>query len=63
MVEFINYVHDAYAKDYRGNQVALPWGCDFAYSNAIVSFRNMERIVDYINKHNTVNMKLVVSTP
>jgi lysosomal alpha-mannosidase len=63
MINFINYVHEAYMKDYRGNHVALPWGCDFAYQNALFTWRNMEKIVDYINKHNTVNMKLVISTP
>ena len=63
MIEFVNYVHEAYAKDYRGNQIILPWGCDFAYADAMRSFMTMEKIIEYINEHNTSNIKLIMSTP
>jgi hypothetical protein len=63
MAEFINYVHNAYTNNYRGSHIALPWGCDFAYQNALFTWRTMEGIIDYINEHNTVNMKLEISTP
>jgi len=38
-------------------------GCDFAYQNAGPEFEALGKMIDYINLHNTVNIKLQYSTP
>jgi hypothetical protein len=38
-------------------------GCDFAYQNALTEFDSIQEMMDYINLHNTANIKLVWSTP
>lgn len=38
-------------------------GCDFAYQNAKQEYKQLERIIQYINKNNKANMTLVMSTP
>ena len=62
-IKFVNYIHKAIVPGRHGNHVALPWGCDFAYYNANQNFREMEKLVTYINEHNTANIKVLVSTP
>jgi len=63
MHEFIDYIHTKVFPAHRSNHVALPWGDDFAYSNAHQDYSDMERLIRYINKNNKVNMKLIQSTP
>jgi len=63
MRKFINYIHEKIVPAHHGNHVALPWGCDFAFYNARQNFDEMEKLIEYTNKHNKVNMKLLASTP
>mmetsp|Transcript_14834 Transcript_14834/g.23009 ORF Transcript_14834/g.23009 Transcript_14834/m.23009 type:complete len:91 (+) Transcript_14834:912-1184(+) len=34
MRKFINYIHEKLVPAHRGNHIALPWGCDFAWYDA-----------------------------
>jgi len=62
MIDFVNYVNDV-ANSKRGQNIMLPIGCDFAYQNASAEYRQLELLIDYVNKHNTANITLVMSTP
>lgn len=59
LIEFIHKVHDRRL----GNEVLLPWGCDFTYMSAQAEFANLERVVNYVNKNNAYNITLKISTP
>ncbi len=39
------------------------YGDDFAFMNAFMSFRNIERLIKYCNKHQSTNMQFKLSTP
>lgn len=41
----------------------MPWGCDFTFQNARLNFDQMDRIIKYMNMHNTANMVFRYSTP
>ena len=41
----------------------LPFGCDFAFQNAGAEYRQLERIIKYMNENNKVNMTFRMSTP
>jgi lysosomal alpha-mannosidase len=51
------------AAGYRGNHLLIPFGGDFTFSNARMNFENMDRLIDYFNKNNGQNIKLIYSTP
>jgi hypothetical protein len=51
------------AGNYLGNQMLVPFGCDFSFANAKMNFENMDRLIKYFNKHNTANITLFYSTP
>lgn len=51
------------AENYRGNQLMIPMGCDFTYSNARQGFENLERLIKYFNANNGHNITLGYSTP
>lgn len=36
----------------------VPMGCDFTFQNAREEFKQVERIMKYINEHNKANMTL-----
>ena len=38
-------------------------GDDFWYSESSKNFRNMDMLIDYINKNDKFNMKISYSTP
>ncbi|CDW74355.1 glycosyl hydrolases family 38 protein [Stylonychia lemnae] len=59
--DMVNYVNDA-IQHYQGNHIMLPLGCDFAYSNAKLYFRNTDRLIKYFNAK-VQNIQLVYSTP
>ena len=60
--DFIKYVIE-YASSYRGNNILLPFGCDFTNANARMNFENTDRLIEYFNAHNNLNIKLLYSTP
>ena len=62
VIEFVNIAHDLY-KHHMGQNILVPMGCDFAYQNALSEFEDLENLIEYINKHNTANIELKISTP
>ena len=50
-------------QNYPGNQMYMPFGCDFSFANARMNFETMDRMITWFNKHNTQNMKMFYSTP
>lgn len=51
------------SKQYQGNHLLEPFGCDFSFANAEINFEQMDRLISYFNKHNTANITLLYSTP
>jgi len=51
------------AAGYRTDQILAPFGCDFAFQNAHKNFKNMDKLMDYINTHQEYGMELIYSTP
>ena len=47
---------------YRGNHLMIPWGGDFMYANAFLTYGSMDNQIDYFNKvyH---DITLIRSTP
>jgi len=62
MAKLINYIHEQ-SGHHKGNHIALPWGCDFAFQNARQNFEEMEKLIKYVNAHNPYKVKLLMSTP
>lgn len=56
-----NYLLDMETK-YKTNRLVIPWGDDFFYSNAALTFKNLERTMEYFNKTYS-DMVLLYSTP
>jgi hypothetical protein len=49
---------------FRTNNVLIPFGCDFQFENAHMEFKNMDKVIKYINSHpDEYNMTLKYSTP
>lgn len=48
--EFINYVMEL-ASVYQEENVLIPMGADFAYQNAGQTFKNIEKLIDWINNN------------
>lgn len=44
-------IFQQYASVYRTNEILIPYGCDFRYSNAFINFKNMDKLISYINSH------------
>ena len=62
LVELVNYINGiAYTK--KGQNIFIPFGCDFSFQNARADYQYLERLMSYASKHNTANMKFVMSTP
>ena len=51
------------ANSVRSQNIMIPYGDDFFYSNAKTGFEQMERIIEYVNKHTKANMTVRMSTP
>jgi len=58
-VNFIRRQHDAYPT----NNIMITFGCDFQYMNADINFKNMDKLIKYINANPSYDMKLFYSTP
>lgn len=62
MYDLIRFIHEQH--DNRlGNHILIPWGCDFTYMNALAEFKNIERMMEYVNSKNNYNITLKMSTP
>jgi len=47
----------------KHNNVLIPFGEDFQFEKGNVNFKNMDKLIKYINDHQEYNMKLRYSTP
>jgi lysosomal alpha-mannosidase len=48
----------------RHNDIMLSWGCDFMYQNAHLMYKNIEKLMTYINNNQaTYNARMFYSTP
>ncbi|GAM29188.1 hypothetical protein SAMD00019534_123640 [Acytostelium subglobosum LB1] len=56
-------VAQEYSTHYQSNNVLVPMGCDFAYMNANMYFKNLDKLIAYINANPQYNMNLLYSTP
>ena len=36
----------------------IPWGCDFTFQNSLYEYNMLERIINYVNANNDVNILL-----
>jgi lysosomal alpha-mannosidase len=49
---------------YKTNNILVPFGCDFQFQNALMNFKNMDKLMKYINDRSDIyNMTLFYSTP
>jgi len=48
--QFINEMYET-AEFYRTNELLVLWGDDFQYSNANLNFKNIDKMIKYINNH------------
>ena len=62
VADFQKYLNEM-ADNYLGNHMLVPFGCDFSYANAELNFHQMDKLIEYFNKHNTANITLMYSTP
>lgn len=52
------------AKSYKTNNVLVTFGSDFQYMNALINFKNMDKLMKYINNNiDKYGMKVFYSTP
>ncbi|XP_067625390.1 lysosomal alpha-mannosidase [Eurosta solidaginis] len=61
---FISYIQNVTAY-YRATDVITPMGDDFNYQNAVMNFKNMDKLIKYVNERQTRGSKVNVfySTP
>ncbi|KAK5583774.1 hypothetical protein RB653_005374 [Dictyostelium firmibasis] len=53
-----------YATHYRTNNVLIPFGCDFAYINAQMYYKNIDKLIYHINANpDKYGLNLLYSTP
>jgi lysosomal alpha-mannosidase len=49
---------------YRTTDILTTFGCDFQFENANINFKNMDKLMDYINKNPAeFNVTVIYSTP
>ncbi|KMY89554.1 lysosomal alpha-mannosidase [Drosophila simulans] len=62
--EFIDYVKNM-AKSYRSTHIMVPMGDDFQYEDAAVNFKNMDKLIKYVNDRQSTGSQVNVfySTP
>ncbi|XP_054743678.1 lysosomal alpha-mannosidase [Anastrepha obliqua] len=61
---FIEYIHNV-TIHYRDTNVLIPMGDDFNYQNAAMNFKNMDKLIKYVNKrqsHGSI-VNIFYSTP
>lgn len=47
---------------YSTNVVLIPWGSDFRFVNAEGQYSNMDKLVDYVNAHPELGVRVKYST-
>ncbi len=62
--EFYEYFQKM-AKHYQSNILQHTFGSDFEYTNALLWYKNLDKLIDFINSHPDLynNMTLLYSTP
>ena len=50
------------SKHYRGKNLMIPWGDDFTYGNAHLTFGPLDALIPYFNEHYD-DVTLMYSTP
>ncbi|KAL6078171.1 carbohydrate binding [Balamuthia mandrillaris] len=50
-------------KVYRTNQIMMTFGDDFQFMNANINFKNMDKLIKYINANPQFGVKIMYSTP
>ncbi|XP_068150676.1 lysosomal alpha-mannosidase-like [Drosophila tropicalis] len=62
--DFLSHITTV-SKAYRTNHVMVPMGDDFQYENAEVNFKNMDKLIKYVNARQTEGSRvhLLYSTP
>lgn len=48
---------------FKTNQIFSFFGCDFQFENAHINFKNMDKLIKFINSHPEYNMNVRYSTP
>jgi len=51
------------SNSYLTPNILVPFGCDFRYENAIINFKNIDKMIKYINTHPQYGLNLFYSTP
>ena len=62
LIAFVNFVQGETERR-KSSHILVPMGCDFAFQNAPTEFAALSKLIDYVNMHNTVNIKVQYSTP
>eukprot|EP01121_Diplochlamys_sp_Union-15-3_P011954 TRINITY_DN3519_c0_g1_i4.p1 TRINITY_DN3519_c0_g1~~TRINITY_DN3519_c0_g1_i4.p1 ORF type:complete len:964 (+),score=220.79 TRINITY_DN3519_c0_g1_i4:163-2892(+) len=60
--DFVNQMRN-HLNMYRTTEILVAFGCDFQFMNAQINFKNMDKLMKYINSHSEYNTKLFYSTP
>eukprot|EP01129_Flabellula_baltica_P000848 TRINITY_DN1078_c0_g1_i1.p1 TRINITY_DN1078_c0_g1~~TRINITY_DN1078_c0_g1_i1.p1 ORF type:complete len:965 (+),score=111.58 TRINITY_DN1078_c0_g1_i1:28-2895(+) len=61
--EFVDDIRNR-AQYYRTNDILVTFGCDFQYMNADLNFKNMDKLMRYINQNKHLyNINIFYSTP
>ncbi|CAH8649400.1 unnamed protein product [Heterobilharzia americana] len=63
--EFLNYI-SAISKAFKTNHVMVLMGCDFTYENANMNYKNMDKLIIYVNQRQKLSgsrINLLYSTP
>lgn len=58
----VNYFK-AQANHYKGNVLLHTFGSDFEWTNSHVWYKNLDKLIKYINSNPQYNMELKYSTP
>eukprot|EP00732_Lithocolla_globosa_P001614 Lithocolla_globosa_v1_NODE_831_length_3216_cov_37.534641.p2 type:complete len:179 gc:universal NODE_831_length_3216_cov_37.534641:489-1025(+) len=49
-------------KDFRTNNILIPFGCDFTYQNANQMFKNMDKLIEAVNHYTDLQANVRYST-
>uniref|UniRef100_A0A095AYR0 Lysosomal alpha-mannosidase n=1 Tax=Schistosoma haematobium TaxID=6185 RepID=A0A095AYR0_SCHHA len=63
--DFLNYI-SIISKAYQTNHIMVLMGCDFTYENANLNYKNMDKLIAYVNQRQQLNnsqVNLLYSTP
>ncbi|CAH8681277.1 unnamed protein product [Schistosoma rodhaini] len=63
--DFLNYVN-LISRAFKTNHIMILMGCDFTYENANMNYKNMDKLIAYVNQRQKLNnsqVNLLYSTP